>query len=448
MVFQQNTQSAQQIRTHLIKVNESFFPPLDTYINIEEYAQKLFDKAINFEAIEEGVLIGLVAGYHNREENIFFISNVSVDPDFQGKGIAKNLFGSLHTYCHKNNIYQLKLQVFKKNLPAISLYQNLGFEVLTNEDERITLVKSEIKMKNPLVSISCITFNHAPYIRQCLDGFLMQQCDFDFEILIHDDASTDETQEIIKEYAVKYPEIIKPILQKENQYSKGRSISATYNWPRARGKYIALCEGDDYWTDPLKLQKQVDFLEANPEYSLVCGGFISKNEETGEEKVELKEVEASPDHTEKGFDITLERLLKQWLTKTLTLMYRKSALDLKEYQKYKYAKDFHLNYELLKKGKGYYMKEIFGVYHVHDGGIFSKLTQEMRHSIHFQVYGEVHRKNPSDELIKKKYYNVLRTIIKNEYSIKTPFRIYFEMYKISGSRKDFKKMVKAALGRN
>lgn len=141
MVFQQNTQSAQQIRTHLIKVNESFFPPLDTYINIEEYAQKLFDKAINFEAIEKGVLIGLVAGYHNREENIFFISNVSVDPDFQGKGIAKNLFGSLHTYCHKNNIYQLKLQVFKQNLPAINLYQNLGFEVETNEDERLTLIK-------------------------------------------------------------------------------------------------------------------------------------------------------------------------------------------------------------------------------------------------------------------------------------------------------------------
>lgn len=141
MVVKQNTQSAQQIKIHLLKVNECFFPPLNTYINIEEYAQKLFDKAISFEALEEGVLIGLVAGYHNIDENIFFISNVSVDPDFQGKGIASNLFGSLYAYCHKNNIYQLKLQVFKQNLPAINLYQKLGFEIMTDEDERLTLIK-------------------------------------------------------------------------------------------------------------------------------------------------------------------------------------------------------------------------------------------------------------------------------------------------------------------
>ncbi len=141
MVVKQNTQSAQQIKIHLLKVNECFFPPLNTYINIEEYAKKLFDKAISFEALEEGVLIGLVAGYHNIDENIFFISNVSVDPNFQGKGIASNLFGSLYAYCHKNNIYQLKLQVFKQNLPAINLYQNIGFEIMTDEDERLTLTK-------------------------------------------------------------------------------------------------------------------------------------------------------------------------------------------------------------------------------------------------------------------------------------------------------------------
>lgn len=118
-------------------------------------------------------------------------------------------------------------------------------------------------MREPLVSISCITYNHEPFIRQCLDGFLMQKCDFEYEILIHDDASTDGTQDIIKEYQDKYPEIVKPIFQIENQLSKGvRAINATFNYPRAQGKYIALCEGDDYWTDPLKLQKQVDFLNS------------------------------------------------------------------------------------------------------------------------------------------------------------------------------------------
>jgi glycosyltransferase involved in cell wall biosynthesis len=124
-------------------------------------------------------------------------------------------------------------------------------------------------MNKPLVSISCITYNHEPYIRECLDGFLMQKCDFDFEVLIHDDASTDGTQEIIKEYQEKYPEIIKPIFQTENQYSKGvRGMNIKFNFPRAQGKYIALCEGDDYWTDSLKLQKQVDVLEKHPEIDI------------------------------------------------------------------------------------------------------------------------------------------------------------------------------------
>jgi glycosyltransferase involved in cell wall biosynthesis len=125
----------------------------------------------------------------------------------------------------------------------------------------------------PLVSICTITYNHAPFIRQCLDGFLMQKTNFPFEVLIHDDASTDGTEEIIREYEAKYPELIKPLYEKENQYLKGRRGSKIFNFPRARGKYIALCEGDDYWTDPLKLQKQVEFLEANPDYGMVHTDF-------------------------------------------------------------------------------------------------------------------------------------------------------------------------------
>lgn len=113
---------------------------------------------------------------------------------------------------------------------------------------------------NPLVSISCITYNHVSYIRQCLDGFLMQKTDFPFEIVVHDDASTDKTAEIVREYEKKYPNIIKPIYELENQYSKpGISIN-DITFPYLRGKYIALCEGDDYWIDENKLQMQVDFL--------------------------------------------------------------------------------------------------------------------------------------------------------------------------------------------
>lgn len=118
-----------------------------------------------------------------------------------------------------------------------------------------------------MTSISCITYNHENYIADAIESFLMQKTDFSYEILIHDDASTDRTSEIIKQYESKYPDLIKPIYQTENQHSKG--IKTWYlNLERAKGKYIAICEGDDYWTDPYKLQKQVDYMEKNPECSM------------------------------------------------------------------------------------------------------------------------------------------------------------------------------------
>ena len=121
----------------------------------------------------------------------------------------------------------------------------------------------------PLVSICCITYNHKEYIRDALDGFLSQRTDFPYEILINDDASTDGTADIIREYEQKYPEKIRALLQTENQYSKGiTNPSGAFNFPRVRGSYVAMCEGDDYWTDPEKLQKQVDYMEAHPDCSL------------------------------------------------------------------------------------------------------------------------------------------------------------------------------------
>ena len=122
------------------------------------------------------------------------------------------------------------------------------------------------KIEYPLVSICCITYNHAPFIRQCLEGFLMQK-GVVYEILIHDDCSTDGTTEIIKEYAAKYPDLIFPLYETENQYSKGVDVDI-YNYRRVKGKYIAYCEGDDYWTDPLKLQRQVDFMESHSNCSM------------------------------------------------------------------------------------------------------------------------------------------------------------------------------------
>ncbi len=119
-----------------------------------------------------------------------------------------------------------------------------------------------------MVSVCCLAYNHESYIRQTIEGFLIQKTTFPIEIIIHDDASTDQTAVIIQEYYNRFPEIIVPIFQTENQYSKGIRPSPTFVWPKARGKYIALCEGDDYWTDPDKLQKQVDFLEAHYDFAI------------------------------------------------------------------------------------------------------------------------------------------------------------------------------------
>lgn len=122
--------------------------------------------------------------------------------------------------------------------------------------------------KEILVTIRCAVYNQERYIRQCLEGFVMQETSFCYEAIVHDDASTDETVVVIKEFANKYPHIIKPILETENQYSKQDGSLTRIFDKNTNGKYIAFCEGDDYWIDPSKLQKQVDFLESNPEYGM------------------------------------------------------------------------------------------------------------------------------------------------------------------------------------
>lgn len=114
-----------------------------------------------------------------------------------------------------------------------------------------------------LVSVLCLSYNHEQYIEQTIKSFLMQKTTFNYEIIIHDDRSNDLSQKVIKKYEQMYPNRITAILQKENQYSKGISIIDDIMIPLAKGKYIALCEGDDYWTDENKLQKQVEMLEKN-----------------------------------------------------------------------------------------------------------------------------------------------------------------------------------------
>ena len=222
----------------------------------------------------------------------------------------------------------------------------------------------------PLLSIICTTFNHAKFVKQTLAGFLLQQTNFPIEIIIHDDASTDGTQDIIKDYAKKDSRI-KLILQTENQYSQNIKPLGYFCFPMAAGKYIALCEGDDYWVDPLKLQKQVDFLEANSGYVVSWTNFnVSKNDIIG-----------NNDFTYNSDFVTIDynNLFTPYSTYTLTVVFKKKALDTKLYASLKYSKDNSIYIMLLQNGKGVFQNFIGAVYRVHEGGQFSLRSKFFKH---------------------------------------------------------------------
>lgn len=227
----------------------------------------------------------------------------------------------------------------------------------------------------PLVSISCITYNHANYIRQCLDGFFNQITNFEFEIILHDDASTDGTDIIVKEYQEKYPNVLKPIFQTKNQYSLGKKPAWEFNAPRWRGKYIAVCEGDDFWTDPLKLQKQVDYLEAHPE--CVMAYHDARMVDESGDLLQAWKVPAGlrKDHTSKELQEGDSFIL------SLSILFRNvpilTAMPI-EHSKVMNADNF-LTSLLGAYGSGHYMAEVEpAVYRVHGGGIWSSQNEGSR----------------------------------------------------------------------
>jgi len=210
-------------------------------------------------------------------------------------------------------------------------------------------------MNEVLVSISCLTYNHAPYIRQSFEGMLMQKTDFAFEILVHDDASTDGTTDIIREYEQKYPDIIKPIYEIENQWSKGRKGSGFFNFPRAKGKYIAMCEGDDYWTDVNKLQRQVDFLETHDEYVAVGENGLIFN---------VLENKNYPFSKSKERDLTASDFIKRRRIPTASVVFCTSAIT-----KFDYGIDTYIFCYLSTQGKFRYLTNMSSVYRAGQQGI-------------------------------------------------------------------------------
>lgn len=122
----------------------------------------------------------------------------------------------------------------------------------------------DISSTEPVVSVACITYNQEDYIAQCLDSLLAQETSFPFEVLVNDDCSRDGTTDIVLSYQQRYPGKVRAVTHEENQYSQGIMPIENFLVPLARGRYLAMCEGDDYWTDPTKLQRQYDAMQADP----------------------------------------------------------------------------------------------------------------------------------------------------------------------------------------
>lgn len=273
----------------------------------------------------------------------------------------------------------------------------------------------------PLVAINCITYNHEMYIREALEGFVMQQTSFPFVAIVHDDASTDGTPAIIREYAAKYPKIIQPIFETENQYSKrngsvSRIMREAINATEA--KYVAYCEGDDYWTDPLKLQKQIDFLEANPDYSM-CFHNAIEHWENG----------SVPDHLFASLeerDYVFTERNAGWFVPTASAVIRKEILSSNLYQKAISCKSFIYRDILIwltavEFGKIHCIGGIMSVYRRHAGGAtFTKSPNRVKQLIaHYQalpiIFGNKYKFSAIDSTVNLSISKSLNSFINRDY---------------------------------
>lgn len=224
--------------------------------------------------------------------------------------------------------------------------------------------KEGIAMNNEImVSVICTVYNHERYIRQCLDSLVTQETSFGYEVLVHDDASRDNSAEIIREYAQKFQSVVIPVFQKENQYSKGiNPIHILLN--KARGKYVAVCEGDDFWVSQDKLEKQVDFMEGHSEYSLcVHAAYYAREDGTLDPSKKFKAYD-----TEKT--VSTEEILSGWKFATNSILYRREARkDLEiPYQQKCSSGDFATLVYLALQGKVYYMADVMSAYRVESIG--------------------------------------------------------------------------------
>ena len=285
-----------------------------------------------------------------------------------------------------------------------NIVRKLGMKIRT-QDQIMQLWREAAQ---PKVTIGCITFNQHEYIEQTLKGFLMQETDFPFEILIHDDASTDGTAEILRAYEARYPQLIRTICQTENQHTLGRGITGSFIFPNVRGDYVALCEGDDYWTDPLKLQKQVGALERNADCNLCVHPVRKKHGICGDDTGVLGELNGRE-------EVSSVQFLVNWKMHnipTASVMLRSSMLRRKELAEYfqKNSGSWLIKFVGAMDGGAVFLPDVMGVYRV---GAKGSYTERVGNSYELDLkYMNLFLSalEQLDELTDKRFTPLLKTI--------------------------------------
>ena len=258
----------------------------------------------------------------------------------------------------------------------------------------------------------------------------MQETNFPFEILIRDDYSTDNTISILQDYARKYPNLIKPVFEKENTYSKGlKPFPEIYK--KAKGKYIAICEGDDYWTDTLKLQKQINFLEENPLYEGCFHDCMIIQEKKNTHKTQQVKI----GDRNIDVDIDLISIIKENNIATASIVFRNVTIKLPKYWEKTSKGDYALMITIATRGNIKYLPEVMSLYRVHDGGVWSSQNEiyKEQENLNFYTLLQKHFKNKNNILkaIKRKkkyiYYSLARKLLYKKQRIKSIYYIMLSL---------------------
>jgi glycosyltransferase involved in cell wall biosynthesis len=261
------------------------------------------------------------------------------------------------------------------------------------------------KIVSPLVSVFMMTYNHEEFIAKAIEGVLLQITDFKIQIVIGEDCSTDKTKDIILGYHSRWPEKFKLILQEKNVGAFNNQLDV---FRHCSGKFIAMCEGDDYWTDPYKLQKQVDFLEANPDFALCFHDvMINKDDELIDNYITTVPATVT----------TIEDISRGNYIHTCSTVFRREFVTLPSWYDSKLnAGDYPLYLILAAKGKLYYMQEKMCVYRVHSGGVYSNAKMEtlMRGNIYLL---KTLIRNFNNAIVRKNLRLQLRNMTRNLYAL-------------------------------